>query len=400
LEETKVMNAGKYVFAQVLSVINRYEFQKCVYRYHGDYRTRELNCWNQFAQMFFGQLTSRNGLRDICLCLNAHKKYLYHLGIKQSVNQSTLSRANENRDWRIFADFGTYLIHLVHPLYRDTPLPNLEIDKEVFVLDSTTISVSLILMNWARGKYSRGAVKMHTLLDLRGNIPVFIHVTDGKYHDVNALDEIEVIPDAIYVMDKAYIDFKRLFDLNESDAFFVVRAKENFRFVAVKSRTVDKATGLRCDQTVKLLVYKSKNQYPKKIRRIKYYDYEKDLMLVFLTNNFELDALDIAMIYKNRWQIESFFRWIKQNLQIKTLWGHSENAVKIHLWIAICTYLIVAYLKHQLRSNYSVYEMIQILGISSFAKIPINELFAKQQVNQNVKEQPNLFSNNEMLTHQ
>jgi len=394
------MNTGKYVFAQTLSLVNRYEFQKCVNRYNGDYRVRELNCWNQFAQLFFGQLTSRNGLRDICLCLNAHKNSLYHLGIKQSVNQSTLSRANENRDWRIFADFGAYLINLVQPLYSDSTIPDIEIDKEIFVLDSTTISVSIILMNWAKGKYSRGAVKMHTLLDLRGSIPTFIHITDGKYHDVNALDEIDIIPHAIYVMDKAYWDFKRLYELNELDAFFVIRPRENLSFKAVESRQVDKNTGLRCDQTIKLLVYKSNKLYPKKLRRIKYYDHEKDLTLVFLTNNFDIEALDIAIIYKNRWQIEVFFRWIKQNLQIKTLWGHSENAVKIHLWMAICTYLIVAYLKHQLHSSYSVYEMMQILGISAFSKTPLNELFTKFKINQNVKEQLNLFSFNKILTHQ
>jgi len=400
LEETKVMNAGKYVFAQVLSFINRYEFDKCVHRYKGNYRTRELDCWNQFAQLFFGQLTARNGLRDICLCLNAHKKNLYHLGIRQSVNQSTLSRANEKRDWRIFSDLGMYLIHLVQPLYADTTIPELEIDNDIFVIDSTTISVSYILMNWAHGKYSKGAVKMHTVLNLRGAIPQFIYITDGKYHDVNAMDEIEVIPSAIYVMDKAYLDYRRLFILNELNAFFVVRAKENFRFVAVKSNPVDKKTGLRCDQEVKLIIQRSKSSYPEKLRRIKYYDHEKDITLVFLTNNFEINALDVATIYKNRWQIEVFFKWIKQNLQIKTLWGHSENAVKIHLWVAVCTYLLVAYIKYQLRSKYSVYEMMQILGISAFAKTPINELFAKHQINQNVKEQLNLFSNNDLLTHQ
>jgi len=386
------MNSGKYVFAQVLSLVNRYEFQKCVNRYNGDYRTRGLNCWNQFAQLFFGQLTARNGLRDICLCLNAHKSSLYHLGIRQSVNQSSLSRANENRDWRIYADFGLYLISLVQPLYADDSFEDFEIDKNIFVLDSTTISVSIILMEWAQGKYSRGAVKMHVLLNLRGSIPTFIHITDGKYHDINALDEIQVVYNAIYVMDKAYGDFKRLFKLHRAGAFFVVRPKENLKFKAVLSRKVDKSTGLRCDQSIRLLVYKSNKHYPEKIRRIKYYDREKDITLVFLTNNFDIDALDIATIYKNRWQIEVFFRWIKQNLQIKTLWGHSENAVKIHLWTAICTYLIVAYLKHQLRSSYSVYEMMQILGISAFAKMPINELFTNKQINQDFKEQPNLFN--------
>lgn len=394
------MNTGKYVFSQLLAFVNRYEFQKCVKRYNGDFRTRELDCWNQFVQLFFGQLTARNGLRDICLCLNAHKNKLYHLGIKQSVHQSSLSRANENRDWRIFADFGTYLIKLVQPLYADDSIPDLEIDKDVFVLDSTTISVSIILMNWAKGKYSRGAVKMHTLLDLRGSIPTFIHITDGKYHDVNTLDEIEVSSDAIYIMDKAYIDFKRLHNLHTAEAFYVVRAKENLKFKAVASRKVDKSTGLRCDQTIKLLVKMSKTHYPEKLRRIKYYDEEKDILLVFLTNNFELESLEITILYKNRWQIETFFRWIKQNLQIKTLWGYSINAVKIHLWVAICTYLIVAYLKYQIKSPYSVYELMQIIGISAFDKTPINELLTKQQFNQNVKEQLNLFNNNDLLTHQ
>jgi len=244
------MNGGKYVFSQVLSFVNRYEFDKCVEKYQGDYRIRALSCWDQFAQLFFGQLTSRNGLRDICLCLNAHRQSLYHLGIRQSVSHTTLSRANEKRDWRIFADFGTYLIKVVQPLYAESKVPHLEIDSDVFVLDSTTISVSLTLWKWAKGKRSRGAVKMHTLLDLRGNIPLFIHITDGRYHDVNALDQIEIVPEAIYVMDKAYVDFKRLFAIDQADACFVVRAKENMRFKAVDSRKVDKQAGLRCDQTI------------------------------------------------------------------------------------------------------------------------------------------------------
>jgi hypothetical protein len=314
------------------------------------------------------------------------------MGIMQSVNHSTLSRANESRDWRIFADFGSYLINLVRPLYAQNPITGIDIDSDVFVLDSTTISVSMILMDWAQGKYSRGAVKMHTLLDLRGSIPTFIHISDGKCHDVNALDQIEIIPGAVYVMDKAYLDFKRLYGLNQASAFFVIRPRDNFRFMAIASRKVDRSKGLRCDQSIKLSVFRSRKQYPEKLRRIKYYDMEKDMTLVFLTNNFEMEPLDIAAIYKKRWQIEVFFKWIKQNLQIKTLWGHSKNAVRIHLWIAICTYLSVAYIKHQLRSQYSVYEMTQILGISAFAKTPVNELFTKKQINHNFKEQSNLFN--------
>ncbi len=378
------------------SIVNRYEFQKCVDRYNGDYRTRVLNCWNQFAQLFFGQLTGRNGLRDICICLGAHGNQLYHLGIKQVVDHSTLARANENRDWRIYADFGPYLIGLVKALYTDNHETLSGIDRDVFVLDSTTISVSIILMDWAHGKYSRGAVKMHTLLNLRGNIPTFIHITDGKYQDVNALDEIEIVAGAVYVMDKAYIDFSRLFKLGNCGAFFVVRAKTNLRFSPVESRKVNKATGLRCDQSIRLSVAKSRKNYPDKIRRIKYYDREKDIRLVFLTNDFEMGAMEIATVYKSRWQIEVFFKWIKQNLQIKTLWGHSENAVKTQLWIAISTYLVVAYLKHQIKSPYSIYEMTQVLGTSVFAKTPVNELFTKMSIKQNFKEQLNLFNNNEL----
>lgn len=388
------MNSGKYVFAQLLSIVNSYEFSNCVKRYNGDHRIRNLNCWNQFTQLFFGQLTGRNGLRDICLCLKAHKEKLYHLGIRQNVCHSTLSRANESRDWRIFADFGNYLIGLVRPLYSKFQVPNMDIENDVFALDSSTISLSLTLFNWARGKYSRGAAKVHTLLDLRGNIPTFILITDGRYNDVRAMDEIKILPNAIYLMDKAYIDFKRLYDLHLAEAFFVVRAKQGLDFKAVHSGAVDKTKGLRCDQTIRLCGIKTKNLYPKKLRRIKYYDQEKDITLTFLTNNFDVSALEIAQLYKNRWQIELFFKWIKQNLQIKTLWGHSENAVKIHIWVAVCTYLIVAYLKIQVKSNLSIYEIMQILGISSFDKTPVIELLTEKQIKQDVKEQFNLFSFN------
>lgn len=388
------MNSGKYVFAQVLSLVNRYEFQKCVDRYKGDYATSKLNCWNQFAQLFFGQLTGRNGLRDICLCLKVHNNRLYHLGIKQSVNQSTLSRANENRDWRIFADFGMYLIGIVSTLYTDDPRAISDIDKDIFAIDSTTISVSLILMDWAQGKYTKGAVKMHTVLNLQGNIPTFIHITDGKYHDVNALDEMIAVAGAIYVMDKAYLDFNRLYELHKNDSFFIVPAKRNISFKAIASRKIDKDTGLRCDQSIKLLVAKSRKHYPEKLRRIKYYDKEKDLTFVFLTNEFALEPLEIANIYKQRWQIEVFFKWIKQNLEVKKIWGHSKNAISIQLWIAISTYLIVAYLKKQLRSNYSIYEITQILSISIFDKTPVNELFTENRINEKIEKSPNLFNDN------
>lgn len=389
------MNSGKYVFSQILEFVNKYEFSKCVKRYNGDYRVRELDCWNQFVQLFFGQLTSLNSLRDICLCLKAHKRKLYHLGIKQNVNQSTLSRANEKRDWQIFADFGDYLIQLVRPLYTETPIQNIEVDNEVFALDSTTISLSLKLFNWAPGKYSRGAIKVHTLLDLRGSIPCFILITDGKYHDSNAMDVIIPSLGAIYLMDKAYVDFAALFRIQQAEAFFVTRAKITLKYcITEQNFNIDESTGLRTDKTILLTGYKSKKLYPEQLRLVEYYDNEKNVLLVFLTNNFEVSALEVAYLYKNRWQIEVFFKWIKQNLTIKKLWGHSENAVKIHIWVAICTYLIVAYIKYTLKSRLSVYEIMQILGISTFDKAPISELLTEIQINQNINEQLDLFSVN------
>jgi hypothetical protein len=388
------MNSGKYVFAQLLQFVNKYGFDKCVNRYRGDHRVRELNCWNQFIQLFFGQLTSLNSLRDICLCLKAHNSKLYHLGIKQNVNQSTLSRANEKRDWRIFADFGEYLIKQVRPLYANNPIPNIDIDNDVFALDSTTISLSLKLFSWAQGKYSRGAIKVHTLLDLRGSIPTFIFITDGKYHDSNILDVIVPLPDAIYLMDKAYIDFASLYNMHKAGAFFVTRAKVSLDYTVIEfNYNIDENTGLRSDKTIKIEGYKSKQLYPESLRVVEYYDQEKDITLVFLTNNFEASALEIAHLCRNRWQIEVFFKWIKQNLTIKKLWGHTENAVNIHIGVAICTYLIVAYVKYTLKSNLSIYETMQILGISAFDKTQLKELLTDIQGNQNFKEQYDLFNN-------
>jgi hypothetical protein len=387
------MYSGKYVFSQVLEFVDKYEFNKCVKRYLGNYHVRDLDCWNQFVQLFFGQLTSLNSLHDICLCLKAHKGKLYHLGIKQNVVVSTLSRANEKRDWRIFADYGNCLISKVRPLYVDSPIPKLDIGNEVFALDSTTISVSINLCTWAEGKYSRGAIKMHTLLNLHGCIPEFILITDGKYHDSNTLDEIVPEANAIYLMDKAYVDFEALYRINQAGAFFVTRAKSSMKYEVVEQNfNIDETTGLRTDKTVILTVAKSKKLYPGNLRLVEFYDSENDELLVFLTNNFDVSALEVANLYKNRWQIEVFFKWIKQNLVIKKLWGHSVNAVKIHLWTAICTYLTVANLKHTLKCNYSIYEIMQILGISTFDKTPIRELLSEQrQFNQNVKDQLNLF---------
>jgi len=295
------MNSGKYVFAQLLQFINRYEFEKFVSVYNGDYRTRDLNCWNQFIQLFFGQLTSRDSLRDICTRLKAHRNKLYHLGIKQYVNQSTLSRANERRDFQIFADFGNYLIKQVRPMYASEPIPNIDIDNEVFALDSTTISLILKLFSWAPGKYSRGAVKIHTLLDLRGNILSFILITDGKYHDSNVLDILIPRPDAIYIMDKAYIDFKALYKMHELGAFFIARAKSTMNYSVIeKNYNIDENTGLRSDKIIGLNGYKSKYLYPEPLRLVEFYDNENDEILSFLTNNFDVSALEVANLYRNR----------------------------------------------------------------------------------------------------
>lgn len=388
------MNSGKYVFSQLLDFVNKYEFEKFVKKYNGNHRVRDLNCWNQFIQLFFGQLTSLNSLRDICLCLKAHNNKLYHLGIKNYVNQTTLSRANENRDWQIFADFGKYLIEQIRPLYQHSEISNVGLDNEIFALDSTSISCSINLLTWAEGKYSRGAVKVHTLLDLRGRIPAFILVTDGKYHDSNVLDVMNFVPNAIYLMDKAYVDFEALYKIHLINAFFVTRAKSSMKYTIIEQNyNIDQNTGLRADKTVELTVVKSRKLYPEKIRLVEYYDSQNDNYLIFMTNNFEVTALEIAYLYKNRWQIETFFKWIKQNLSIKKFWGHSTNAVKTHIWIAICTYLIVAYVKKKVKSELSIYQVMQILSISAFDKTPISQLLNGFQINQNVNElQFNLFN--------
>jgi hypothetical protein len=383
------MYSGKYVFSQVLEFVNKYEFDKCAINYCGDYHIHDLNCWNQFIQLFFGQLTSLESLRSICICLKAHKGKLYHLGIKKNVVHSTLSRANEQRTWQIFADFGNYLIKLVRPLYADYSIPNLSLENEIFALDATTISVSINLFTWAHGKYSRGAVKMHTLIDLRGSIPEFIFITDGKCHDSNALDMISFYANAIYLMDMAYVDFEALYRINNASAFFVTRAKENMKYNVIEQNfNIDESTGLRTDKVIKLTISKSKSLYPQLLRLIEFYDSESKELIIFLTNNFVVSALEVVFLYKNRWQVEVFFRWIKQNLTVKKLWGHSENAVKTHLWVAICTYLIVAYIKHILKSEFSIYEIMQILKISAFDKTPIRELLTK-----NIKHNSNQNSN-------
>lgn len=369
------MNTGRYVFAQMMEYLPRYEFDKYVKKYNGNFHSRELSCYGQLLHLLFGQFTACKSLRDICLCLKAHKRSLYHLGIGNYVTPSSLSRANERRDYRIFESLGYELIRIVKPLYADANIPNVEIDAEVFALDSTVISVSIKLIAWAFGKYSRGAVKMSTLLSLRGGIPVDIKVTHGKWNDSNMLDEIEYIEYAIYVMDRAYLDLKALNAIDEAHAFFLTRAKSNTRYnIEEYLRIPEGSIDIKQDCSIVLTGRKSHSLYPKKLRMVTSFDSQKGEDIVFITNNFDLSAQQIADIYRNRWQIETFFKWIKQNLTIKTLWGHSENAVKTHLWVAICAYLLVARIKADTKTQYSITEVATILGVSAFDKTQIREL--------------------------
>lgn len=382
------MHLGKFVFAQIVEFLPRYEFEKCVKRYKGDFHTKSLNSYNHLLQLIFGQITSCTSLRDICLCLKAHQNNLYHLGIRQQVNQSSLSRANEKRDYRIFQDFGYHLIEQVRPLFAKERTPLIDLDETIFALDSTSISVSINLAAWASGKYSRGAVKMHTLLDLRGNIPTFIHISDGTWHDSNVMDYIQFESNAVYTMDKAYVDLAALNKMDSIGAYFVTRAKSVMRYRIIETMDTNE-DGILADQLVMLTGHKSSRLYPKPLRIVQYRDAETNEELTFISNNMDISALDIANIYRNRWQIEVFFKWIKQNMTVKRMWGYSENAVRIHLWTAIISYLLMAKIKANLQTEYSITEVARILGVSAFAKTPIRELLAKDQPtieNQNVKE--------------
>jgi Domain of unknown function (DUF4372)/Transposase DDE domain len=384
---------GKYVFTQLFEFLPNYEFDKCVARYKGNYKNKGFTCWIQFLTLSFGQLTNRESLRDIVNCLSAHPQKLYHLGIKFVPRKSTLAEANESRDWRIYADLAQVLLHRARKLYLAEDF-GLGIPNTVYALDATTLDLCLNVFWWAHFRKSKAAVKLHTLLDLRGNLPTFIHISDGKMHDVNILDELVFESTAIYLMDKGYLDFQRLYRLHQASAFFVTRAKVNLSFTRLKARKVNKVSGLRCDQTIKLKIYKSKKGYPENLRRVKYYDKEQRKTYVFLTNNFELSAIEIALLYKYRWRIELFFKWIKQHLKIKKFWGESENAVKTQIWIAICNYLLVAIVKKELKIEKSLYEILQIISVSMFDKSQLNQLFSETESNtfqELISKQLNLF---------
>ena len=342
------MNTGQIIFSQVVDHLPMYHFHQCIQRYKGHHKVQKFSCLDQFLSMAFAQLTYRESLRDIEACLRAQKSKLYHMGIRGDISRSTLAYANETRDWKIYADFAQILIHIARPLYVDEDF-GVELKETVYALDATTIDLCLSMFPWARFRKHKGAVKLHTLLDLRGSIPVFIHISDGKLHDVNVLDFLLPEPGAFYVMDKAYLDFTRLFLLNQEKTHFVIPAKSNFKFQRIYSRHVDKSTGLKCDQTIVLTGFYPSKDYPEQLRRIKYYDQETDNHFVFLTNNFQLSALTITKLYKCRWHVELFFKWIKQHLRIKNFYGTSENAVKTQIWIAVSIYVLVAIMKKILK---------------------------------------------------
>jgi hypothetical protein len=354
--------------------LSAYEFQKCVARYRGDSHRRGFSCWDQYLSMAFAQLTYRESLRDIEACLRSVSGKLYHVGFRGQVARSTLADANETHDWRIYADFAQVLIGIARPLYAHDPI-GVDLDQSLYALDSTTIDLCLSLFPWARFRQHKAAVKMHTLLDLHGNIPTFIGITDGTVHDVNILDEILPEAGALYVMDRAYVDFERLFVFTLCSAFFVVRTKKNILLQRRYSHPVDKSTGVRSDQTVILTAIDSAQAYPDTLRRVSYYDADTDKRLRFLTNNFVLPALTIAQIYKSRWQVELFFKWIKQHLRIKAFFGTSENAVKTQIWIAVSVYVLVAIIRKRLGLEVSLYQILQILSITLFEKVPILQAF-------------------------
>jgi hypothetical protein len=364
------MNLGRTVFAQLLDHLPSYEFQKCVSRYQGDCRLRGFSCLDQLLAMAFAQLTYRESLRDIEACLRSISGKLYHMGFRGKVARTNLADANEAHDWRIFADFAQVLIGIARPLYASDPI-GVEMDQSLYALDSTTIDLCLSLFPWARFRKNKAAVKMHTLLDLHGNIPTFISITDGTVHDVNVLDEILPEAGAFYVMDRGYLDFKRLFGFTANGAFFVVRTKSNVILQRRYSRAVDKTTGVRSDHTVILTAVNSAMAYPDTLRRIGYLDVVTGHRFKFLTNNFVLPALIIAQIYKARWQVELFFKWIKQHLRIKAFYGTSENAVKTQIWIAVSVYVLVAIVRKRLSLDASLYQILQILSVTLFEKTPI-----------------------------
>ena len=380
------MNNGKYVFAQIASFLPSRIFDKCVLKYEGNKWIKHFSCWNQFMCMMFGQLSGRESLRDLLITVSAHSNKYYHLGFGKNVSRTNLAIANEQRNYCIYESFAFEMIAIARSCVTDEIDFTLLITGNVYAFDSTTIDLCLNVFWWAGFRKAKGAIKIHTLYDVKTSIPAFVYITEGNVHDVNALDELTYEANGFYIMDKAYVDFKRLFTINLSKAFYVTRAKENFNFKRISSVNPDKTKGIICDQTVKLKGVKSSAYYPLALRRIKYFDKEQRRIFVFLTNNFIQPAADIALLYKYRWKVELFFKWIKQHLKIKSFWGTSMNAVKTQVYIAIITYTLVAIIKSKLKINRSTYEMLQIISASLFDKTHLNDLL-QSPVYKNVKEQ-------------
>ncbi len=388
------MNTGSTIFSQLVGFLSHYEFQKCVSRYDGEHKVKSFSCWDQYLCMAFAQLTYREGLRDIEACLRVAKNKLYHIGIRSKVSRNTLSNANMVRDWRIFADFGQKLISEARILYANEDF-GVDLDETIYALDSTTIDLCLSLFPWAHFRKNKGAVKMHTLLDVRGSIPTLINITHGKVHDVNILDTLPLEAGSIYVMDRAYLDFARLHTIHLAGAFFVTRAKHNTQLRRRYSHPVEKSAGVQCDQTVTLTGFQSKKDYPGQLRRIRYFDAEQNRSMVFLSNHFTLPALTISDAYRCRWQVELFFKWIKQHLRIKKFYGNSENAVKTQIWIAISIYVLVAIVKKRLELENSLYTILQILSVALFEKTPILQALSREEDIEQIDEsciQLNLFN--------
>ena len=382
------MYTGKLVFSQVMDQMPIRTFRRCVERYQGDFKVKSFTCLDQYLCMAFAQITYRESLRDIETCLRSQNQKLYHMGIRGKVSRSTIADANEQRDWRIYADLAHYLITKARKLYSNEKFA-IELEQTVYALDATTIDLCLSMFPWASFQKTKSAIKLHTLLDLKSSIPTFIHISDGKLHEVNTLDFIPLEPGAFYVMDRGYLDFARLFSLSQMSVFFLIRAKSNLKCRRVYSHPVDRSTGLICDQSVMLTGFYQAKDYPEKLRRVKYYDAETNQVFVFLTNNFILPPLTIAQLYRCRWQVELFFKWIKQNLRIKSFYGTSENAVKTQIWIAISVYVLVAILKKQLRLPVSLYTILQVLSVTVFERTPLIQLLT----NYTYKPENTIFHN-------
>ena len=369
------MNVGKYVFSQVVSVIDPNDFKICVDRYKGNYKVKDFTCWHQLVCMMFGQLANRESLSDLVLCLQTQKSKWYHLGIGTCISKSNLAYANEKRDWRIFADLAYLLIAEA----RKSILPNEDLsafdNKAIYAIDTTTIDLCLQVFWWAKFRKNKAAIKLHTVLDIQTEIPCYIHITDGKVHEVNVLDLLEFEPNGFYVMDRGFVDYERLFVIHQQQAYFVTRAKANMKCRRIYSGKVDKTTGVLYDQTILLVNFYALKQYPEKLRKIKYLDKDTNKVFIFLTNNFELSALQVALLYKYRWKIELFFKWIKQHLKVKSFWGHSENAVKVQVYVAIITFVSVALVKQKLKTPLTQYQILQILSLTLLNKTQLNQLF-------------------------